>query len=180
MGVSPARPGLGTRLAEDAFDRKGETTLNMNMVKLVGGILLGGVAVLTVLSACGGANAGTSSALETPQATATATSQPTPTSVLAATSSPVPTPTATAGGGDLLAQGKLIFEKTAGGVGCAACHGLNGKGIAQMNSPNVRGKNEGDVRIAIQGGVPMMAFIKLTDEEITAVVAYLRYLNEQP
>jgi mono/diheme cytochrome c family protein len=77
----------------------------------------------------------------------------------------------------------LIFEKTAGGVGCAACHGLDGKGNgpAGVNAPNIRGKNEGDLRAAISGGVPMMtSVIKLNDDEIAAVVAYLQYLSEQP
>ncbi|MBI3979153.1 MAG: cytochrome c [Chloroflexi bacterium] len=83
---------------------------------------------------------------------------------------------------DPLARGKLLFDKTAGGMGCAQCHGLDGKGNgpAQVNAPNIRGKNEGDLRTAISGGVPMMSFVKLNDEEITAVVAYLTWLNTQP
>ncbi len=138
--------------------------------------------MLTVLSACGGASASGGNIVTQATPRATATRQPTPASVPTAASNPVPTPTANAGGGDLLAQGKVIFEKTAGGVGCATCHGLDGRGNgpAKVNAPNIRGKNEGDVRIAIQGGVPIMTFIKLSDEEITAVVAYLKYLNEQP
>jgi mono/diheme cytochrome c family protein len=76
----------------------------------------------------------------------------------------------------------LVFEKTAGGVGCALCHGLDGKGegIAGLGAPDIRGKKEAQVRGALIGGVPLMSFIKLSDEEITAVVAYLQYLNEQP
>ncbi|MBC7157330.1 MAG: cytochrome c [Rhodobacteraceae bacterium] len=71
--------------------------------------------------------------------------------------------------------GKLIFEKTAGGVGCAMCHGPTA---------------EGDIGPAIQGADPamirgqldtndQMAFISLSDEEIEQVSTYLRYLHDQ-
>ncbi len=73
----------------------------------------------------------------------------------------------------------MVFEKEAGRIGCQACHGLDGKGT-QGPGVNIRGKNEGAVRAAIQGGVPMMSFIKLSDEDITAVAEYLKYLNQQP
>ncbi len=115
-----------------------------------------------------------------PPAKATATvapGSPAPTAAPALT----PSPTASSNSA-LLAQGKLIFEKTAGGLGCAFCHGLDGRGVgpAQITAPNIRSKSEGDVRAAIQGGVAMMGFIKLTDEDITAVAAYLQYLATQP
>lgn len=82
---------------------------------------------------------------------------------------------------ELLAKGKLIFEKTAGGVGCAYCHGLDGKGsgTSGVGAPPNRGKSEAEVRAALMG-VPQMSFIKLSDDEIVAVVAYLQYLNQQP
>jgi len=76
----------------------------------------------------------------------------------------------------------LVFDKTAGGVGCAYCHGLDGKGggISGLGAPDIRDRKEAQVRGALTGGVPLMSFIKLNDAEITAVVAYLQYLNEQP
>jgi cytochrome c553 len=40
------------------------------------------------------------------------------------------------------ALGRTIFEKTAGGVGCAACHGMNANGGAQFNAPDIRGADE--------------------------------------
>lgn len=92
---------------------------------------------------------------------------------------PAPTSTVSTGGGDILAKGKLIFEKTAGGVGCASCHGLNAKGTTTIGAPNIRGKTEAEVRQALVG-VAMMRIVKLTDDEIAAVVAYLQYLNTQP
>ncbi|MBI4301352.1 MAG: cytochrome c, partial [Chloroflexi bacterium] len=111
-----------------------------------------------------------------------ATSVPTPTQSAVRPSMPVATPTLSTSGSDLLTKGKLIFEKTAGGVGCAHCHGLDGKGRgpAGIQAANIRSKNEGDIRAAIQGGVPMMSFIKLSDDEITAVAAYLQHLATQP
>ncbi len=68
-------------------------------------------------------------------------------------------------------------------MGCAFCHGLDGKGVgpAQITAANIRGKTEGDIRAAIQGGVAMMSILnKLTDEEIQAVAVYLQYLITQP
>lgn len=157
------------------------------LIKLVGGILLGGV--LVVLAACGGTTPTPSAPKATataqqpslqaptstaaPARTATATLALTPTAGASVPTSPVPTD-------DPLAKGKLLFEKTAGGVGCASCHGLNGKGTTTVGAPDVRGSSEARVRGALAGGVAMMSFIKLNDPEITAVVAYMRYLNEQP
>ncbi|MBI2916644.1 MAG: cytochrome c [Chloroflexi bacterium] len=149
--------------------------MKRDLVKLVGTILLVGVTALAVLPACGGSTSATgpipTAAQTAAKATPTGRVAPAPN-----TSSTGPTST------DLLARGQLLYDKTAGGVGCAHCHALDGKGQgpAQVNAPNIRGKTEGDVRAAIQGGVPMMGFLILTDEDITAVVAYLQYLNEQP
>lgn len=174
-----------------------ETMVKGNLTKVMGGILLG-VALLVALAACGGSSEGTTQMPPTPQANATsqptatasppvtASLTPTPTQSKMPPATSVPTPMVSAGDDDLLAKGKLIFEKTAGGVGCASCHGLDGKGNPQAGIPANRGKTEGQLRQALEGitnelgGVPPMAFIKLTDAEITAVVAYLRYLNEQP
>lgn len=89
-------------------------------------------------------------------------------------------PPATTSNSDPLAKGKAIFEKTAGGVGCASCHGLDGKGgLPGVGAPDIRGASEERVRRALAGGVPIMTFIKLSEEEKAAVVAYLRYLNER-
>lgn len=170
-----------------------------NLAKMVGGMLLGAIAVLAVLPAC----AGSTPAPAVPQATATA-QQPTPTAAPAGqptpaaaparqptppvAPAPTPTPTAVASlqgsppaSADLLAKGKLIFEKTAGGVGCAYCHGLDGKGqgTSGVAAPDNRGATEAQVRDALLR-VTMMSFIKLGDEEIKALVAYLQYLAKQP
>jgi mono/diheme cytochrome c family protein len=80
---------------------------------------------------------------------------------------------------DRLALGRTIFEKTAGGIGCAACHGINGRGTAQANAPDIRGADEARVRAALTG-VAVMSRITLTDAEIAAVVSHLQELNKQP
>ncbi|MDP2662192.1 MAG: cytochrome c, partial [Dehalococcoidia bacterium] len=108
-------------------------------------------------------------------ATAPAT---TPTQVAARPSPTAPAASGGAASGDLLAKGKPVYEKTAGGVGCASCHGLDGKGSTTVGAPNIRGKTEAQVRTALGGGVAMMSFIKLTDEEVAAVAAYLKFLNQ--
>ena len=93
---------------------------------------------------------------------------------------PPPTPAgAAAAGGNRFALGREIFEKTAGGIGCAACHGMNGRGGVQFNAPDIRGADEMRVRAAL-AGVAFMSRIMLTDAEIAAVVAHLQELNKQP
>ena len=76
-------------------------------------------------------------------------------------------------------SGRMIFEKTAGGIGCAACHAMNGRGGAQFNAPDIRGADEARVRSAL-AGVAQMSQIRLSDAEIAAVLAHLQELNRQP
>lgn len=157
--------------------------MKRKLVKLVGGILLGGVAILVALPACGGSTGGTTPVSPAPQTTVTATRKvtPIPTSPTGTIQPATPQPDGPPNS-DLLARGKLVFEKTAGEVGCAFCHGLDGKGggTSGLGAPDIRDRKEAKVRGALSGGVPLMSFIKLSEEEITAVVAYLQYLNEQP
>lgn len=70
--------------------------------------------------------------------------------------------------------GKVIFEESAGGVGCAMCHGLDATGdvgpyIIGMDSVAIleQLKNNGN-----------MQFIDLSNEEVDQVSAYLRYLHD--
>ncbi len=154
--------------------------MKRNLIKLVGG-LLAGAAMLAVLSACGGSAGATdplSAATQTTATTPTGTVTVSPVSATPGAIQPAATPvdvTPT----DPLALGKLIFEKTAGGVGCAFCHGMEAKGggPANVNAPDIRTKTEADLRAALQGGIPMMtAMIKLNDDEIAAVMAYIHTL----
>ncbi|MBI2872816.1 MAG: cytochrome c [Chloroflexi bacterium] len=169
--------------------------MKSSMTRLVG-TLLAGVAMLVVLAACGGPTGGTTPAPATPQPTAT--SRPTPTSLPTPTATPVPTPTptqsavlpptptASAGGNDLLALGKEVFEKKAGNVGCKACHGISGKGDVGIG-PDIRGKTADDIRRALkesdspeEPGLMAQVVTNLNDQDIEAVAAYLAYLAEQP
>jgi DNA-binding beta-propeller fold protein YncE/cytochrome c553 len=94
---------------------------------------------------------------------------------------PAPKPAAAPGGTgqNALALGRTIFEKTAGGVGCASCHGMNGRGGAQFNAPDIRGADEMRLRSAL-AGVVVMTRITLNEAEIAAVVLHLAELNKQP
>jgi len=78
----------------------------------------------------------------------------------------------------LLAQGKLIFEETAGGVGCAACHGLDATGDLDAGGPFIQGASKAQLDAALDGGVPDMDFIKLNRQEEKAVLAYLQHLGK--
>lgn len=121
------------------------------------------------------------------------TSSPTPTAtVIADTPIPTtppptqtPTPIATPSGTgtntpvDLVASGKVIYEETAGGVGCALCHGFDAQGKPEVGAPPNIGATESEIAAALQDRA-QMTFIKMTDEEIRAVAAYLKFLSEQP
>ena len=153
-------------------------------------ILITGLSLL--MFACGGSSdpATPTQAAISPTATtvpATATSVPEPT----ATPEPSPTaiPTAapveapSSGDDELLAQGKVIFEKTGGGVGCAFCHGLDGKGNGPsgVGAPANRGATKDRLEWALDGGeTDAMTFIKLSSKEKDAVLVYLAFLATQP
>lgn len=77
-------------------------------------------------------------------------------------------------------SGQMLFEKMAGGVGCAMCHGPNARGGAQFNAPDIRGATEDRVRSALAGVVVMSRFKGLTDAEIAALVGHLAELNKAP
>jgi len=112
-----------------------------------------------------------------PPATPAASPPPaSPTPQTSAAASPATSPAS-----DLLAQGKNVYE-TAGEVGCTGCHGPSGKGgITKTgdSAPDIRGATEQKLRAALGGGAAVMTYISLTDDEIEAVIAYLKYLNEQ-
>ena len=82
-------------------------------------------------------------------------------------------------GDTLQARGRVLVEQTAGGVGCAACHGMDGKGRAALSTPDIRGAGQDRVRAAL-AAVTLMKNIMLTDDEIAAVVEHLRVLNDAP
>ena len=52
--------------------------------------------------------------------------------------------------------------------------------MAALSTPDIRGAGEDRIRPALAGGVELMRNIRLTDDEIAAVVEHLRVLNELP
>ena len=72
------------------------------------------------------------------------------------------------------AAGKIIFEETAGGVGCQSCHGMDATGDV---GPDIRGRSSADILAQLQTNEEM-AFIELTDEERDQVATYLLYLHD--
>lgn len=158
------------------------------------GVLIAGVSLAGL--ACGGSSEPTRAApTAAPAATATrAPATATPVAAVAATNTPVPTATAPAtatpvasvastavphaGGGSLVSAGKEVFEKTAGGLGCAYCHGIDAKGKAELASPDIRGADERKIWNALETRV-QMSFIKMTSEEVSAVAAYLAQIGSE-
>ena len=77
---------------------------------------------------------------------------------------------------DLIALGETIFQETAGGIGCQACHGRDGKGDI---GPDIRGKSFETIMIQLESN-EAMAFIILSVDEVEALAAYLDWLEKQP
>jgi hypothetical protein len=77
-----------------------------------------------------------------------------------------------------LELGKDVYEITAGGVGCAYCHGLTGRGdgTAGVDAPYIAGASESTLRNSLAGAVPLMNFIALTEEELLSTLMYLQFL----
>ncbi len=73
----------------------------------------------------------------------------------------------------LIALGETLYQETAGGIGCKACHGTDARGEA---GPNIIGKSADTIRVNLETNENMM-FIILNDEEIEAIAAYLATLE---
>jgi mono/diheme cytochrome c family protein len=76
-------------------------------------------------------------------------------------------------------SGQMLFEKTAGGTGCAVCHGPGARGGGPLNAPDIRGVGEDRIRGAL-AAVPAMSRITLSDAELAAIVSHLAELNKAP
>jgi mono/diheme cytochrome c family protein len=75
---------------------------------------------------------------------------------------------------EVLALGEDIFQRTAGGTGCQACHGMDASG--SRAAPNITRASEDSIRRSLNR-VPQMRHITLDDREIEAVAAYIRTLR---
>lgn len=155
--------------------------MNKYRLALLGGLT--GAAVL-LTAACGGAErtpAGPGITAPQPAATQQAANSAAATATPAADAmEPADAPGQATGNAeaDLLAQGMEIFQKTAGAVGCAACHGMDARGNTELGAPNILERNEDDIWNALDTRA-QMSFISLTPQQVRAVAAYLAHLNEQ-
>ncbi len=150
-------------------------------IKPARALLLGLTASMAALAiACGGSADTPSADVKTPATTATVAATTTSAPVASTTTAAAPTSTGDPKK-DLIAKGKIIFQQTAGGVGCQMCHGMEGRGdgAANLGAPNIRGADISRIRVALSGGVPVMGFIKLSEEEIVAVAAFVESLGGQ-
>lgn len=78
---------------------------------------------------------------------------------------------------ELVAIGREVFEVTAGGVGCASCHGHFALGDIGIG-PDLRGSDEERIRGGLEA-VEVMEFLvtQLTDADIKALAEFLGYLG---
>lgn len=74
----------------------------------------------------------------------------------------------------LVAVGENVFQRTAGGVGCQLCHGVDARGLV---GPNIVGKTEDAIRSQFETNAQMQ-FIILSDKEMTGVATYLQFLAD--
>lgn len=79
--------------------------------------------------------------------------------------------------GSQMAAGKLLFEETAGGVGCQTCHGEGATGTEL--GPDIRGKDETAIMQNLRVN-QNMGFLELSTEDIEAIATYLAYLKDNP
>lgn len=73
----------------------------------------------------------------------------------------------------LLALGQEVFDVTAGGLGCAFCHGSRGEGTSF--GPRIAGESKEDIADALRW-VSEMSDITLTAEELEGVARYVAQL----
>lgn len=80
-------------------------------------------------------------------------------------------------------EGKKVFER------CAICHGANGEGneamakaygveIPPLYSEKVQSQEDASLRKVIVEGKGKMTPVKLTDQQVTDLIAYLRSLKK--
>lgn len=170
--------------------------LRMTQIRRDAARLIAGVAATALLEACGGATPATTlpasvptvvpaAAVAAPTAAPVApTVKPTEAPIAAPTEAPAAAEAQPAAGlasldDALLAQGRILFEKDAGGVGCASCHGMDARGNEAIGAPDIQGRTDAQIRSALTG-VDMMTPLKVKPDEVKAIAAYLNYLSTQP
>ncbi len=78
------------------------------------------------------------------------------------------------------AAGKAIYEAETHRVGCRRCHAADGTAVEEgksfMAERSIQGKSAEEIKIAIMAS-PMMWTIKLNEEELVQLEAYLKHLE---
>lgn len=82
----------------------------------------------------------------------------------------------------IVSAGKSIYDAVTHPLGCERCHGPDGTAEAEGRTfaaeRSIQGKTAQEIQIAIMA-LPMMASVKLSDEELDQVAAYLDYLQSK-
>jgi hypothetical protein len=74
---------------------------------------------------------------------------------------------------EVVERGRVVYDVSAGGVGCAMCHAPFALGDI---GPDVRGMSARDISDAL-GSIPDMAFISLSDADLADLATYLGWLG---
>jgi hypothetical protein len=74
---------------------------------------------------------------------------------------------------EVVERGRVVFDVSAGGVGCAMCHAPFALGDL---GPDIRGMAARDIGDAL-GSIPDMAFISLSDADLADLATYLGWLG---
>jgi len=112
----------------------------------------------------------------TTAATTTTTAAPVTTAAGATTTTTTAGPTTTASSDPaVIAEGEELFQRTAGGIGCAYCHTAAATGNPDLAAPDIRGKGY-DAIVNQLVNNQNMSFIVLDNGQIEAIAAYLATL----
>jgi mono/diheme cytochrome c family protein len=141
----------------------------VDVIALIGIVGLVGILYLMLLKPDLGESRGAAPPAGTTTVAAVSTTVTMTTSSLSRTTSTSPSEEEA-----LLAVGREIFEVTAGGVGCAFCHGTDGGGSAY--GPNIRRASRQDIANALRWAGEMSQ-IRLSEMEVDAVALYLSQLD---
>jgi hypothetical protein len=74
---------------------------------------------------------------------------------------------------EVVERGRVVYDVTAGGVGCAMCHAPFALGDI---GPDIRGMSAREIGDAL-GSIPDMSFISLSDADLADLATYLGWLG---